>query len=498
MQAEPFVRAADTWVFSPSQVIHRHKRNLQVALIVGWIALSAFDSYPPIKVALSENNGTAWQRAGAVLSSTGVAFDWFSLTAYGGIAYIFSTTRQQTEAEQIVFKNRIPISLRVIQVALSIFLGASTRLAAITEAIKFNSNKEFGIATAAISFVGESGLPALSVWAASDYIIKRVQRTANRKDKDLHRFEAVRIYIIGIAQFALNKHIRSPLDERAIKLCRICHTQVSANASAIIRIQTLLTELQDIYASSEPQQQDCCRIVLYQIPRKFVQLTALSSCIGLFILDALLAKTAVEICAGGEGWVIAAMILAWLPLSPLAAKMIYRSSGQIYDVVFDSACGKRDSKSFSDEFYPKISKVLKVVLFLCSILQYDEQIALAKLYTDADSIQEKLLSYSNIVACCFLITESFYASLEEIIHEHSLSSRSSEDVRQAIQLKKSIERLITLIKEIRVHDLAKILDAIEDDELKKHILGKIMSIEELKRQANQVVDEEQPLLINGR
>lgn len=462
-------------------VCHRNRnsktRNMIIAISdIAWGALSASICFPSVVAALSEANGTPLQKILGFGSAAGTGLDWFVLTTYGGVMFIHITLAKKSDAEKILFKNSTPTFAKAAQIIVSIGLGLATRAPSLTEAVKFSKNKELGMGMGIESAIGEAGLPALGQYMQIE-LIKKFFRLKCSKDKRGKQIESLRQRLIAMTQIALNVSLRTPCSERERHFIMLYREQ---NHEEINQIGSNLTNLcqsiHTIYKDRQEKESTACHAIKW--PRRITQIIGSANCLGLFIMDALLARTAYELLDADAGLTDTGMVLAFGALLYIAPKMAWNAAGENFNLIYD-LFGSREDKSFADEFYPKLSRMLKLFCILLSILQYDEEIALTKLYAPVDSIQGRWLSISNIVACSLMISESYYFLIENLLESYSLSRFAPEEVRHAAILKEKLGRFIELLQNLQPLELTQMIAGIEDSALKQQLLDHIMTPEEV-------------------
>jgi hypothetical protein len=482
---------AMNWVVNHRNQNSTARNTIIIVSDLAWTALSASVCFPSVIATLSEAKGSLLQKIFGFGSVAGTGLDWFVLTTYGGVVFIHLTLAKKTDAEKILFKETTHTLAKIAQIVVSIGLGLATRAPALTEAVKFSKDKALGKAMGLESAIGEAGLPALGQYMQIE-MIKKFFRLKFSQDKRERQIESLRQRLIEMTKVALNKGLRQSFEDREFQFLMLYRRQTQEE---LLHIGSSLTQLcqiiHSIYQEAQEKALDCD---VMKWPRRAVQFIGSSNCIGLFIMDALLARTAYEILHADSGLTDLGMVLAFGALLYIAPQMSWNAAAQNFNLIYDMF-GSRDNKSFADEFYPKISRLLKLLCGLLSVLQYDEEIALTKLYASIDSVRGRLLSISNIVACSLIISASYYYLIENMLEFYSLSRFSSQEVRHAAVLKEKLGRFIELLQNIQPLELSQMVAGIEDNYLKQQLLNRIMTPQELIRYIQDQTEDDQTALL---
>ena len=470
------------------------QRIILVTSDVAWTILSGAICFPPVVAALSEATGSTLHQILGFGSAAGTGLDWFVLTAYGGVVLIHALPNR-SQAEIVLFNDKIPRWTKVLQVAVSIGLGLATRAPSLTEAVRFNTNKTLGFASGFVSAIGEAGLPALGQYLQFELAKKYFARRCSR-DKRRQKIELIRERLIGMTQVALRFGLKSSREEREIRFRVLYGGQAQDDFNRVGQgFKELLGSINQIY-QDENLEANCGELYFRKWPRAVLQASGSLSCVGLFVMDALLAQSAYEILHANRDLTNIGMVLAVVALLYLAPKMTWEAAGVNYDLIYDLLGGIRQDKSFGDEFYPKLSKLLKTLCALLSLLQYDEQIALTKLYVPLNTWGGRLLSLSNIIACSLMISSSFYSMIDEMLERYSLSSYASHEIQHAALLKQKLGRFITLLQNIHPAELSTILNSLDDPELKQTLEAQMLSLPTISAYVASQAEESTPLLSN--
>ena len=100
----------------------------------------------------------------------------------------------------------------------------------------------------------------------------------------------------------------------------------------------------------------------------------LISMIGLFLLDALLSKSAVNYFSHNYIWVVLGMALTVLPMIYGGPLIGWEGAKETVNLLTDQR------QTYGEYVFPIISKILKTIALLCSFSQYYEQKALVNTY----------------------------------------------------------------------------------------------------------------------
>jgi hypothetical protein len=466
----------------------------KIALVVGdvfCIVLSGVICIPSVLAALSEASGSLWQRLLAFGSAAGTGLDWFILTSYGLVVLIHSFRPKRAALERRLFGEGDPLWARIAQIAFSIFLGLATRAPAITEAVVFSHNTTNGMALGLVSAVGEAGLPALGQYFQIE-LLKQVLAHQCGRDIQNPLIEKIRKSLIRMTKSSLEWGLKSTLQERKVRFLCLYQRRVTEEMAPLCSgLEELISTIVNIYKTTEQENE---KAYARRGFRAIFQVGGSMNAIGLFVMDALLAKTFYDTVMANPTLSAFGMAFAVLPILYIMPKMAAMGAGKTVDLVTDFLGVARHDKSFADQFYPKLTKFLKLSCALLSVLQYDEQIALSKLYASKDSLAGKFLSTSNIIACSLIITCSFYELIEEMLERFALSAYSSKEIRSASLLKQKLGRFITLLKTMHPVAFRQIINEIQDEALKKTLLQEALSQEELLAFLNDKGSEEDALL----
>lgn len=490
------IGAPETWPLEWA-VNHRPeetktRRNVRIAFTTLWAGLSASICIPSLLAIASERTGSEANKIGADFSTVGTSICWSSLTFYPGYILIREFTANKAEIE-VLFKDDTPAVAKGIMIGLGITFALLSRIVSVAEGVMFTKNKAFGLGIGIESAVAEAGLPALGFFLLIRDLTKYIRNKYILKGTADHSVEEVRNYLLKVTEASIQYSLKSTDEERRAKF-KVLYEAVHEKDVATIKQewQSLLKEMVQIYQEGIGKQNNCLDYVVREVPIKLIQASCATNAIPLFVMDALLAGTVYQMIHANEQGQTLGMIMAFFPLIYLAPKMMWDAGGNTCNMLYDMLGGERNGKAFANTFYPRISGVIKILAAAMSTMQFDEQIALSKKYTKEGTWQYKFLAYGNIVACSLLITASFYEIIDKLFEKYTLSSRSSQEVKNAAYLKERLDRLGQMFREMRTDYLDMMLKSIDDEDLKKQILSGKVSVQEMVSSLTN--EEERPLL----
>jgi len=346
------------YIYHTSSPLSTRRKVIRIVGYTFCTGLSIFVSEPSVKASLSLLPKSMGKRIFVGAESFISGLDWASFGTYGGCKLIDSVIRYTTDEEKELFKPLFGKAGTGVVITASVVLGLGQRLPTLPEALKFNaSHPKFARAVAATSFFVESWLPSYTTFIT-------INRVFNRR-----LFEAKLL----IARNSLLKWTASS-KQAAIYMTDDERKQnfpsLLQNAPASIE-----SVFYDVWTNGKEASQSA------SLTKRCISITSntlggmvLISMIGLFLLDALLSKSAVNYFSHNYIWVVLGMALTVLPMIYGGPLIGWEGAKETVNLLTDQR------QTYGEYVFPIISKILKTIALLCSFSQYYEQKALVNTY----------------------------------------------------------------------------------------------------------------------
>ncbi len=416
------------YIYSQDTHLSSARKWIRTGSVGLWSALSIFVSFPSVKATLSQLDGTLFHKIKVGSSAVIVGLDWSSLSIYGGALFIVRMCQNRSEEEKTLFQPTFGKKAFTTVALTSIIFGLAQRLPTLPEALIFNKDHpDFARVLAFFSFIIEAGLPSLFLFNTFEDIYRSKLLT----NEILFSRNQLIKWVMQARNKAYQMHQKALLEKSDFSILLRSHASIEEVVTCVwkySRIENTKRTSEHVFLAS--------KIILGSI--------VLISCIGLFILDALLSKTAVNYFSKEVFFVILGITLTLFPMLYGAPKCVVEASNETIDLFF------HQQKTFGEYVFPVTSKCLKISALFFSFWQYYEQNALANIYTK-QSLSNSFLTITNTIACAFLITKAFYEMIE-------LGLFSLADKKHALSLiKERLDRLERFIKEAKPEQLEQLM-----------------------------------------
>ena len=421
----------------------------KVVRVVGYIAcgsLSLFVSEPSVVASLTQLSGKISKKALVGTSAFVAGLDWASLGTYGGCEFINSILVDQTEVEKELFKPLFGKFGSGCLITASVVFGMGQRLPTIPEALRFNrSHPDFARGVAVTSIFVESWLPSYSTFIT-------INRVFNRR-LFVKKLLIAKLTLIEWTSNSRKSAIYLSNDKRRENFPYLLQESPPEINLIVSEMWINGKEIEH----EKPLFKRCVDITSYSLSG-----IVLVSMIGLFLLDALLAKSAVNYFSHNFALVAIGIALTVLPMLYGAPKIGVDGVNETLNMVTDQR------QTYGEYVFPVTSKMLKVIALLFSFTQYFEQKALVDTYLDP-GVMNGLLTYTNTISCGFMITKSYYTIIEAFLY--LVAYYRKYDAEIYAQIKQRTDRIENLLVHSTPQQMMELLEVC-DAELKIDAFGK--------------------------
>lgn len=436
---------APIYIYHKSSPLSTKRKGVR---IIGYLAsgsLSLFVSEPSVAASLSQLSGKVAKKVLVGTSAFIAGLDWASLGAYGGCEFINSIIVDQTDEEKELFKPLFGKFGTGCVITASVVLGLGQRLPTLPEALKFNkAHPDFARGVAATSFFVESWLPSYLTF-------RTINRVFNRKLFE-NKLNIAKCALIEWTCRSRKSAIYLSNEQKSRNFPILLQNSPAEMKAILFEIWTNGRGIEN----EKPLLKKCIDITSYSLSG-----IVLFSMIGLFLLDGLLAKNAVNYFSHNLALVALGIALTVLPMLYGAPKIGSEGVIETVNMITDQR------QTYGEYVFPILSKMIKTIALLFSFTQYYEQKALVNIYIDP-GVFNNLLTYSNTISCGFMIAKSYYTIIEAFLY--LVAYYKNYDTEIYAQIKERTDRIEKLLVHSTPQQMLELLEVC-DDELKRAAFG---------------------------
>lgn len=431
------IALAPQYVYSKTPPLSTPKKVVKGVGYAAGIGLAIYVSEPSVAASLTLASGNKFKKVLVDTAAFIAGFDWSALASFGAKELINDIIDEDDEK---LFTPLFSKTGKACAIGASIVLGLGQRLPSLPEALKFNKkHPHFARGVAGVSFGVESWLPSHATFITINRIFNRrlfEKKAYSAKQCLIHWTANSRRSAIYMSLEIKRQKFQFLLQEMPAEI-HLFMNEIWSNGHMIEHHSPKIKKCIDITSHS------LAGIVLF-------------SMIGLFLLDALLAKSAVNYFSHSYALVALGIALTIIPMLYGGPKIAVEGAHETINLLTDQR------ETYGEYVFPISSKLLKITALLFSFTQYFEQKALVNTYLHP-GFMNNLLTATNTISCGFMIAKSYYTIIEAFLYLVAYWRKYDSDTYAL--LKERTDRIEKLLLHSTPAQMLELLQAC-DDELK--------------------------------
>lgn len=403
------------------------------------------------------------------LSAIGNVIANGTFSTYNLKKFIEAMLLKQSPEEQRLSERYTPMLFRIANVSLPLLVGLFAGFPVVEVAMAFSKEKIWGILGAVFSLIGAGGPTVYFMYrgaiACESVILRRIHNFGQPKGV-LHN--TYKDYLLMQLDEKLHYGLTLTREERREKFSSLyLANSTDSEWEQIAEIKLLAAQLFEPLPPTSNAAIKASKWVT--IPSALLRVAGAVMSISFLLETGLLARDAAKDFTQVDGVVTACIVASLIPWLWGAVRIPGGSLVNLYQQ-FTDFFGFSRQKTFVEERYFWIDKLVSCVSLCISVMPYAEMVEIAQQYYNWELWTGKALTVSTVLTIVLLFYHAVHTFCSELIEQGCERFGRDIEIREALAFKQRLLHFIAILGQLHPMDLKRWLSNYGDQPFVKEMI----------------------------